>query len=402
MGFQRSLVACLLITTFSGVISQEDPKCETPTKSDGFCVSIERCRNIHSIVTSPTPHPWRIQDYINRAACTQPGVARSVCCQPLQIVPKPVTTTSTTTTRAPAVEFLVRTFTRPVMTVGVEPDSSTPLDWSLLPTMDCGTITINRIAHGNATRVFEYPWMVLLRYTLKGKLQDGCGGSLINNRYVLTAAHCIKTPYSLKLVKVRLGEHDKSQEVDCHVYSDGETDCADPAIDVDIESTVVHKNYNRPIKFRHDIGLIRMAQEVEFTDSINPICLPVNEALRRKVLNKYILTGWGTTEQQSLSDVLLQAILYNVPTPECQRIMNEKKTYITLADEWQMCAAGNELVGSCQGDSGGPLGFCVNEAKFIQYGIVCAGVSSCGQEDFPVIFTRVTSYMDWIVANMKP
>uniref|UniRef100_A0A4Y0BEW0 CLIP domain-containing serine protease n=1 Tax=Anopheles funestus TaxID=62324 RepID=A0A4Y0BEW0_ANOFN len=258
MGFQRSLVACLLITTFSGVISQEDPKCETPTKSDGFCVSIERCRNIHSIVTSPTPPPRGVQNYINRAACTQPGVERSVCCQPLEIIPKPVTTT-TTTTRAPPVNIPVQTGTGLVMTVGVEPDSSTTLDWSLLPTMDCGTITINRIAHGNATRVFEYPWMVLLRYLSNGNLQDGCGGSLINNRYVLTAAHCIKTSSRLQLAKVRLGEHDKRQHEDCHVYSDGEIECADPAIDVDIESTITHHNYNRPIKFLHDIGLIRMA-----------------------------------------------------------------------------------------------------------------------------------------------
>uniref|UniRef100_A0A182RQF3 CLIP domain-containing serine protease n=1 Tax=Anopheles funestus TaxID=62324 RepID=A0A182RQF3_ANOFN len=403
MGFQRVLVACLLITTFSGVISQEDPKCETPTKSDGFCVSIERCRNIHSIVTSPTPPPRGVQNYINRAACTQPGVERSVCCQPLEIIPKPVTTT-TTTTRAPPVNIPVQTGTGLVMTVGVEPDSSTTLDWSLLPTTNCGTITINRIAHGNATRVFEYPWMVLLRYLSNGNLQDGCGGSLINNRYVLTAAHCIKTSSRLQLAKVRLGEHDKRQHEDCHVYNDGEIECADPAIDVDIESTVVHKNYNRPIKFRHDIGLIRMAQEVEFTDSIKPICLPVNEAVRRKVLTKYIITGWGTTEEQSLSDVLLQAIVNHVEVPECQQKMTENFLYVTLAEEWQMCAAGEGLVDSCQGDSGGPLGFSVDVsgARFVQFGIVSAGVRSCGKENVPGIYTRVSSYMDWIVANMKP
>uniref|UniRef100_A0A182JYL3 CLIP domain-containing serine protease n=1 Tax=Anopheles christyi TaxID=43041 RepID=A0A182JYL3_9DIPT len=375
--------------------------------SDGFCVSIERCRNIYSIIISPTPPSRGIQNYINRAACRLADVPRSVCCQPLEVVPVPgtTTTTTTTTTMAPTtVVAPVKTNAGPAMVTGTEPDSAATLNWDLLPTRNCGTITVNRIAHGNATRVFEYPWMVLLRYESNGVLSDRCGGSLINNRYVLTAAHCVRTSSSIRLVKVRLGEHDKRQPVDCHVYSDGEKDCADPAIDVDIESMIVHKDYNRPIKFRHDIALLRMAQEIEFSDSIKPICLPVNEEIRRKVLSKYIITGWGTTEQQSLSELLLQAIVNHVPIPECQQKMNENFLYVTLADEWQMCAAGEGLVDSCQGDSGGPLGFSVDVAgaKFVQFGIVSAGVRSCGKESVPGIYTRVTSYMNWIVANMKP
>uniref|UniRef100_A0A182MDE7 CLIP domain-containing serine protease n=1 Tax=Anopheles culicifacies TaxID=139723 RepID=A0A182MDE7_9DIPT len=383
---------------------EEDPKCETPTKSDGFCVAIERCRNIYSIVTSPTPPSRGIQNYINRAACTLPGVVRSVCCQPLEVVPASVTTTTTTTTttRAPAVP--IKLSNGPTMVIGADPDPGVPPNWNLLPMASCGTMTINRIAHGNATRVFEYPWMALLRYLSNGQLLDGCGGSLINNRYVLTAAHCIKTTSTFQLAKVRLGEHDKRQQVDCYVYSDGERECADPAIEYDIETMVVHKNYNRPIKFRHDIGLIRLAREVEFTDSIKPICLPVNDAVRRKELTRYIITGWGTTEEQSLSEVLLQAIVNHVSIPDCQQKMNENYLYVTLDDAWQMCAAGEGLVDSCQGDSGGPLGFSVDVAgaKFVQYGIVSAGVRSCGKESVPGIYTRVTSYMEWIATNMKP
>uniref|UniRef100_A0A182WMK6 CLIP domain-containing serine protease n=1 Tax=Anopheles minimus TaxID=112268 RepID=A0A182WMK6_9DIPT len=402
MDLQRILVAFLLIVTFSGVLSQEDPECETPTKSNGFCVAIERCRNIYALVNAPTPPSRGIQNYINRAACTLPGVVRSVCCQPLEVVLAPTTTTTSTTTRAPEVPSKLST--APTITVGVDPDSTATQNWSLLPTTNCGSQTIDRIANGNATRVFEYPWMVLLRYLSNGQLLDGCGGSLINDRYVLTAAHCIKTSSTFQLSKVRLGEHDKRQHVDCRVYSDGETECADPAIDVDIESMVVHKNYNRPIKFRHDIGLIRLAQAVEFTDSIKPICLPVNEAVRRRTLDRYIITGWGTTEEQTLSDVLLQAIVKHVAIPDCQQKMNENYLFVTLDDAWQMCAEGDKLVDSCQGDSGGPLGFSVDVsgARFVQFGIVSAGIRSCGKESVPGIYTRVTSYMDWIAANVKP
>uniref|UniRef100_A0A182QHR3 CLIP domain-containing serine protease n=1 Tax=Anopheles farauti TaxID=69004 RepID=A0A182QHR3_9DIPT len=399
MGFENILVTFLLISIPYGVLSQ-DPECKTPTMTDGFCVSIERCRNIYNIVISGMAPSRGVQNYINRAACTLPGVVRSVCCQPVEVVPAPVpTTTSTTTTATPTV---IKSPTGLNIIMGTEPDSASALDWSLLPT-NCGSKTNNRIANGNLTSVFEYPWMVLLRYESKGVLHDGCGGSLINNRYVLTAAHCVRTSSSFRLSKVRLGEHDKKKHIDCNVYLDGDEECADPAIDVDIESAIVHKGYNRP-KFRNDIALIRMAQEIVLSDSIATICLPVNDNIRNRVLPKYIITGWGTTENQTLSDVLLQAIVHHVPIPECQQKMRENSLLISLSEELQMCAAGENLVDSCQGDSGGPLGFSVNVSgpKFMQFGLVSAGVKSCGEVSVPGIYTRVGPYVNWIVANMKP
>ncbi|XP_035785996.1 serine protease grass-like [Anopheles albimanus] len=391
MALGRLSMVFLIVAHVSSVLCQSDPACTTPTRQEGFCVPIERCRNIYSIVMSPTPPSRGIQNYINRAACTLPGVVRSVCCQPVEIDPPTPTTTPVVTT-APT--------KAPVAMSNTSPE----LNWTLLPTTKCGTITTNRIAGGNLTRVFEYPWMALLRYMRNGELVDGCGGSLINNRYVLTAAHCVRTSSNLKLTKVRLGEHDKTKEVDCIVYKDGETECADPPIEVNIESTVVHSEYNRPIRFRHDIALIRMAQEVTYSDSIKPICLPIREDVRKKVLPKYILTGWGTTEEQALSDILLQALLKHVPVSECQQKMRENALRIDLSEDYQMCAGGEEKVDSCKGDSGGPLGFSVDlvGARFVQYGVVSAGVSTCGKVSVPGIYTRVSSYMNWIVENMQP
>lgn len=359
-----------------GNFAQSAP-CTTPSRQPGMCVRIERCKNIYNIITSPTPMP-QYDNYIKRAACTLPGVPRSICCQPSEVGPEP-----TTTTLAP-------------LTGNV----------NVLPT-DCGQSVSDRIAGGNVTMVFEYPWMALLRYETNGAFIDGCGGSIISKRYVLTAAHCLKTRSTLRIDHVILGEHTRSTEIDCNIFrgpnlEEIERDCADPAEQFKVESFVIHPDYNRP-KFANDIGLIRLERDITWKYHIRPICLPVTPELRAKQFDRYVVTGWGTTENQTGSDVLLEAILPRVSNADCQQKMAENRLNVALSDK-QMCAGGEKLVDTCRGDSGGPLGFSsnYNGARFVQFGIVSAGVNTCGQKSVPGIYCRVASYMDWILENIKP
>ncbi|ETN61368.1 CLIP-domain serine protease subfamily B [Anopheles darlingi] len=365
----RLSIVLLIVVHACSVFSQNDPACITTTGQEGFCVPIERCWNVYSAVKSRRPLTTGLKNYLNGIACTRPDVMRTVCCVPSEIDP-------------PAPK--------------IEPTS--------LPTTVCGISGYNRLDGTNLSHLFEHRWMALLRYMRNDELVDGCGGSLINNRYVLTAAHCVRTPSDLKLSKVRLGEHDKSKTLDCNVYFNDDRECADPPIDVDIESTIVHSEYNSPIQFRHDIALIRLAQDVQYSHSIIPICLPIREDVRNKIVSRYILTGWGTTEQQTLSDILMQVSLNHVPVTECQQKMKENGLSIDLSEEYQFCAEGRELVDSCKGESGGPLASAMNleGLRFVQYGIVSTAGVSCGNLSVPGIYTRVSSYMNWIVENMQP
>lgn len=124
--------------------------------------------------------------------------------------------------------------------------------------------------------------------------------------------------------------------------------------------------------------------------------------LRSKQFDRYVVTGWGTTENQTGSDVLLEAILPRVSNADCQQKMTENRLNVALSDK-QMCAGGEKLVDTCRGDSGGPLGFSTNYngARFVQFGIVSAGVNTCGQKSVPGIYCRVASYMDWILQNIR-
>ncbi|KFB41565.1 AGAP004855-PA-like protein [Anopheles sinensis] len=288
--------------------------------------------------------------------------------------------------------------------MGEEPASNASFYQSqVLPLDICGMTPADRIFGGTETRPFEFPWMVLLRYQPTKEPIKMCGGSLINNRYVLTAAHCVKRN-EYKLVKVRLGEHDTTTAIDCIVYTDGSKQCA-TAIEVDVEKMIIHKDYNRPTKFLHDIALIRMAEKINFTDSVKPICLPVDESVRQQLLPKYIITGWGATEERTASPVLLKAIVNYEPIGTCEKKLKHiYRMHVTLDDRWQMCALGNNT-DSCVGDSGGPLGSTVSVnyvPKFVQFGIISAGLNLCGNFSSPGIYTRVSPYMNWILANIEP
>lgn len=381
--FYRVLISSLVILQLCHyAVKAQSAPCTTPTQHPGTCVAIERCRNIYNIVNNPTPPPIGIANYIKRAACTLPNVQRSICCQMAEVVPEP-------TTVAPP----------------VKPTSDwTHRNLNLLP-RNCGMTVADRLAYGNATKVFEYPWMAILRYDYNGAITDGCGGSVINKRYVLTAAHCVKTRSTMPLHSVVLGEHTKNQAIDCNIYTDKsgkeiERDCADPIEEFDIESFVIHPDYNRP-KYSNDIALVRLNKDVVMKDHIQPICLPVTSALQKILFEKYIVTGWGTTEEKVGSNMLLQANLPYVNNAECQRQMNENRLNIKL-NEKQMCAGGINRVDSCKGDSGGPLGFSAtyNGARFMQFGVVSLGVDSCGEKSVPGIYCRVGAYMDWILDNM--
>ncbi|XP_050675346.1 CLIP domain-containing serine protease HP8-like isoform X2 [Leptidea sinapis] len=192
---------------------------------------------------------------------------------------------------------------------------------------NCGTIESDRIFGGNRTRLFEMPWMVLLSYESGRGLKLSCGGTLINEWYVLTAAHCVSFLGSkLKLRAVILGEYDVRKETDCERI-EGELFCAPPAMNVSIERTIPHPGY-RPETLFDDIALIRLSQPADFTvDSMKPICLPITPSLQNERLEgqQGVVAGWGSTEDGLQSPVLLSVALPIITNSECQGIYNERQ-----------------------------------------------------------------------------
>ncbi|CAG4953649.1 unnamed protein product [Parnassius apollo] len=283
---------------------------------------------------------------------------------------------------------------------GGPPDVRTHPNLSLLPTQ-CGVIESDRIFGGNRTRLYEMPWMVLIAYDSARGTKLSCGGTLISERYVLTAAHCVSfLGTRLALSGVILGEYDVRKDPDCERV-EGELNCAPNSRNVTIESVIAHPGYN-PQDLVDDIALVRLSERADFTlDSMKPICLPTTPELQNEPLDglKGVVAGWGATENGLQSPVLLSVDLPIVTRKECQAAYNGSPQI----HQRQLCAGGVQDRDSCGGDSGGPLmypGRTPVGVRYVQRGIVSYGSKRCGVGGFPGVYTNVAYYMDWILDNM--
>lgn len=262
----------------------------------------------------------------------------------------------------------------------------------------CGiSPSINNIVGGQEADLREFPWAALIQYRkYTGQLVFGCGGSLINSRYVLTAAHCVVPLRTMELYKVRLGEHDIRTNVECTENEVPEL-CNAPE-DLDIEKVIVHESYRQRAS-QYDIALIRLAREVTFTEFIAPVCLPLDSAARSLNITgaKLFAAGWGNTENGTASNVKLKVELYVSDHQTCVSVY--QKFWKSIIDS-QLCAGGMRGVDTCSGDSGGAL---MNHMSlsYFQYGIISFGTFKCGTKGVPGVYSNVPKFIDWIQANIE-
>lgn len=203
---------------------------------------------------------------------------------------------------------------------------------------------------------------------------------------------------------IRLGEWDRSTNPDCERLINNRVECADPHMDVAIEEIIYHPRYNsRDSNHLYDIALIRLSKDVEYTDFVSPVCLPIQSELRTKTYDgeKLDVTGFGATEDGTSSAVKLKAGVdaWNLET--CRTKYATKRVYLQNS---QMCAGGQAGVDSCSGDSGGPLVVkerVDNRDVYMLAGIVSFGPKPCGLPGWPGVYTHVGTYADWILNNIK-
>uniref|UniRef100_A0A8C6L2L1 Acrosin n=1 Tax=Nothobranchius furzeri TaxID=105023 RepID=A0A8C6L2L1_NOTFU len=290
----------------------------------------------------------------------------------------------------------------------------------------CGKAALNtRIIGGQDASPGSWPWQVALKWSGFAY----CGGSLITNQWVLTAAHCI-TSYCLNFTSAHLGLNNLSS--------------SNPKEEIrTLEHFICHPEYNKNT-LENDLCLLKLSSPVNFTSYIQPVCLAsVNSTFHDGVTTW--VTGFGKTDSGFLANILQEVDVPIVGHKKCSCYnLNFYKitdnmicaglkaggkdscqenplplmlTIIYFGEEHYALPRGDSVKveqnrrgkcgkrgkGQCRGDSGGPLviksGF-----SWIQAGIVSFG-KGCALPMQPGVYTRVSKYQTWIkdtVTGMKP
>jgi len=240
----------------------------------------------------------------------------------------------------------------------------------------------------------KYSWQVGLTDS-KGNFNNYyCGGSIITDKHILTAAHCFcNMNYEIEIPSefyIGIGDHNQAET------SDNLPDFVDAVL---AKGAKLHEDYTCN-GYDNDIAVIELSKAIDLVkhaDDIHPICLPKDDTKNYAGMSATV-SGWGSTIGYTQPPEGID------PPAKFPHVLQEAQLTVELnskcdISETQLCAGteeGFENGGkdSCQGDSGGPL-YVKEKEQHVQIGIVSYG-TGCAQKGETGVYARVSKYLDWI------
>jgi secreted trypsin-like serine protease len=287
----------------------------------------------------------------------------------------------------------------------------------------------SRVLNGRIAEDGAWPWQVaLMREGSKpGYVSQFCGGSLIQDTWVLTAAHCV------------IDSRDDGNflaDKDKIVVMVGSNTISSEGDFVPVEKIVAHPGYN-PNGFDTDIALIKLTRKP--TKPFKTITIPTADyadILEQPGVTT-IVTGWGRTETGEASPRLLEGKIQMLSRDVCNAALMKPRLSLAAEDFvkavnvlgvsgdsanklWQQLISEaalpftNNMIcsgtpegprGACDGDSGGPLVVPVDGGNFIQAGIVSWGMfqsdgQGCDRQAKFSAYTRAGNFADWVLTEL--
>jgi len=235
------------------------------------------------------------------------------------------------------------------------------------------------IVNGKDAMVGAWPW--------QASLQQGgshfCGGAVISDQWVLTAAHCVvlgpQGPF-----QVVLGLHDQQKQLgQPETYQTGKI--------------IAHADFDMYANFiLNDIALIKLDRPINFNNSLVSTVVMAEADGQNFVGSVCFLTGWGRMggNEQDIAQVLQQVTTSGISRADCEDMWKFGWGW-KIADS-HLCLW-NGQGGACQGDSGGPA-VCEQNGDWILAGITSGGSPICNVRR-PSIYTRVSAFRAWITEH---
>uniref|UniRef100_A0A672G7Z3 Zgc:100868 n=1 Tax=Salarias fasciatus TaxID=181472 RepID=A0A672G7Z3_SALFA len=239
----------------------------------------------------------------------------------------------------------------------------------------------NRIVGGVVAPDNNWPWQASV---LSSSNRHFCGGFLVNDVWVLSAAHCFEGTTASQ-VRVAVGRQRQFGSNPNQVIRN-------------VDQIINHPEYNTDTS-DNDIALLRLESAVPVNEiSIVPICLAAPDSSIHTGVSTFV-TGWGTLQEgESLPSCSTSNELMEVRVPIVgNRQCNCNYGVGRITDN--MICAGEEGKDACQGDSGGPL-VTKQGDRWVGIGVVSFGFG-CARPDFPGVYARVSRYMSWINENIE-
>ncbi|XP_068907413.1 chymotrypsin-2-like [Tenebrio molitor] len=245
----------------------------------------------------------------------------------------------------------------------------------LLAATALGSPIGGRIVNGTDAQDGDFPSIVSVRFLNS----HNCGGSILNERYILTAAHCVVS-YPASFLSV---------QYDVTTIS---SDSNAPNV-LKVSSVIYNKDYTPGNGYINDVAVLKLQSPIIFGTNARPIKLPV--AFNSTPENSPAeLGGWGLPYSGGTVMTHLQIVNITVfSDDECERIHAQTGP---TSRKYHVCAGvpqGGK--GQCNGDSGGPL-----VVNGVQVGIVSWSVKPCTVKGYPGVFTKVSSQVPWILEQI--
>ncbi|XP_071829491.1 chymotrypsinogen B-like [Apostichopus japonicus] len=284
--------------------------------------------------------------------------------------------------------------------MGLLPSSLTEND--VKSVFQCGVrpkdemVARGRIVGGLSTKT-RWPWMVqILR---KEDRELICGATLLSDRHVITAGHCIRGQdgeYGPSDLIVRIGDH-YLNEIEAHEQ------------DINIECMFMHPNYDAST-LKNDIAVIKLKVDernpIKFTSDLLPACLPNKREF--KAGTECYITGWGYRDfidyyYDLASPSLTEAKVPLLSSRECKNLGRVYGTDVTKKMQCAGYLTGESRADTCKKDSGGPLVCQSKDGSWKLWGITSWGDNTFCESSptlpSPGVYTRVDKYLSWI--NIK-